>query len=125
MVALVVVAHAGMPADDLGRLVDVVRVDLGGDERGRVAERAGVEDGGELAEHAGVLHLRDALAHLRLADAEPLAQRAVGTRLEGEVPLHGVEELTVDIVELGLIGPCGHGGLPHGCRLGCSTDAGG
>ena len=107
MVALVVVAHARVPADDLGRFVDVVGVDLGRDERGGVAERAGVEDGGELAQHAVGLDLRDALAHLGLADAEALAERRVGSRLEGKVPLHGVEELAVEIVELVLIGPCG------------------
>ena len=77
MVALVVVADARVLADDRGGFVDVVGVDLGGDERRRVAERARVEDRRELAQHAGVLDLRDAVAHLGLADAEPLAEHRV------------------------------------------------
>ena len=63
MVALVVVADAGVRADDRGRLVDAVGVDLGRDERRGVAERTGVEDGRELPQHAGVLDpLRSARA---------------------------------------------------------------
>ena len=104
MVALVVVADAGVRADDRGGFVDVVGVDLGRDERRRVAERTRVEDRRELAQHAGVLDLGDALAHLGLGHAEPLAEHGVRPGLEREVPLHGVEQLAVDVVELGLVG---------------------
>ena len=47
-------------------------------------------------------------------DAEPLAEHCVRARIEREVPLHGVEELAVDVVELGLVGPGTQGGLPRG-----------
>ena len=45
------------------------------------------------------LTLRDALAHLGLGDPEPLAEHRVGPGLEREVPLHGVEQLAVEVVE--------------------------
>ena len=63
-----------MRADHRGGLVDAIGVDLGGDERRAVSERPGVEDRRELAEHAGLLHVGDALADLGLGDAEPLAE---------------------------------------------------
>ena len=62
-------------------------------------------------------------------DAEALAQGGVGPGLEREVPLHGVEQLAVEVVELGRFGPavtvcsladagCHVGTLPVGCRHG-------
>ena len=57
VVALVVVADAGMLADDRGGVVDAIGVDLGGDECRRVPERPRVEDRRQLAQHAEVLDL--------------------------------------------------------------------
>ena len=100
MVALVVVADARVRADHRGGLVDAVGVDLRGDERRAVAERPGVEDRRQLAQHAELLHLGDPRAHLGFGDAEALAERRERPRLEGEVPLHRVEQLAVELFEL-------------------------
>ena len=100
VVALVVVAHAGMPADHGRGLVDPVGVDLGRDQRGAVAERPGVEDGRELAQDTQLLHPGEAGHHVVLGDAEPLREHRVGPRIEREVPLDRVQQLPVEILEV-------------------------
>ena len=55
VVALVVVAHPGVLADDGRRLVDAIGVDLRGDEGRAVAERPRVEDRRQLPQHADLL----------------------------------------------------------------------
>ena len=99
MVALVVVAHARVLADHRGRFVDVVGIDLGRDQRGRVAERAGVEDRRQLAQHPVLLDLRDAGAHGGLVDPQALGQHRVRAGIEREVPLHGVQQFAIEIVQ--------------------------
>ena len=65
-------------------------------------------------------------AHLGLGDAEALAEHRVGPGLEGEVPLHRVEQLAVDVVELVLVRRSSSCVLPAGrvarCDRPCSRD---
>ena len=100
VVALVVVADAGVRVDHRGGLVDAVGVDLRGDERRSVAERPRVEDRRELAQHAQLLDVRNRGTGVGLAEAETLAEHCVRTRVEGEVPLHRVQQLTIEVDQL-------------------------
>ena len=106
VVALVVVAHARVLADHRGGFVDAVGVDLRGDERGLVAERARVEDRRELPEHARGLRGAQPFHHVGLGDPEPLAQCGERRGDQGEVPLDRIEQLFVEILELC---HCSHG----------------
>ena len=108
VVALVVVAHAGVLADHRRGLVDAVGVDLRRDQRRAVAEGAGVEDGGELAQHAELLDPGDPRPHRGLVEAEALAERGVRAGLEREVPLDRVQQLAVEGLEVVLAGRRGH-----------------
>ena len=99
VVALVVVAHAGVFADHRGGFVDVVGVDLRRDERRRVAERTRVEDRRQLAQHAVLLHLRDAGPHRRFVDAEAFGEDRERPGVEREVPLDRVQQLAVEVVQ--------------------------
>ena len=108
VVALVVVAHAGVGADHRGRLVDAVGIDLRGDERRAVAERAGVEDRRELTQHAELLDAGDTRAHRRFVETQALTEGGVGPGHQREIPLDRVEELAIEVFELVLAGCCGH-----------------
>jgi len=85
--------------DDLGRPPRVLGVDLGGDEHRRVAQRAGVEDRGHLADDPVVEQPLHALQRLGLLDAGLGGDVLVGPRGEREVPLHQVEQALVGRVE--------------------------
>ena len=58
-----------------------------------------VEDRGELAQHAVLLHLRHPGANRRFVDAEAFGEDRERTGVEREVPLDRVEELAVEVVE--------------------------
>ena len=109
VVALVVVAHAGVGADDRRGFVDPVGVDLGRDERRAVAEGPRVEDRRQLAQHAELLDPRDPVADFGLGETEALAERGVRPGLEREVPLHRVQQLAVEFLELSVVGHGAHG----------------
>jgi len=87
MTTQVIVADAGMLADDRGGFVHAGRVDAGGDETGFVAEAAGVEDGADLTDDFGGLEILDAVENFLFANPELLGKLAEGTFRDGHCDL--------------------------------------
>jgi len=99
VVAQVVVRHARVRVDDLRRPPRVLGVDARGDEHRAVAERARVEDRGDLADDPRVDQLPHAGEDAVLWHLERLRDRRVRARLDRERALHRVEQPAVEVVE--------------------------
>jgi len=99
VVAQVVVRHAGVRVDDLGRPPRVLGVDPGGDEHRLVAQGARVVDRRDLADDAPVEQLLDAGEHGLLGHAELAGDRRVRARLDRERALHRVQQPPVEVVQ--------------------------
>lgn len=92
MGALVVVAYPRVPADGRGGALQRRRIHPGSNETALVAEAAGIEDAADLADDAPRLQVAGPGEDLLLRDAEGLAQRREGPRVQRKRPLHQREE---------------------------------
>ena len=101
--AQVIVADAGMLADDRGSFVHARRVDAGGNETGFIAETAGVEDGADLTNDFGGLEILDAVENFLFANAELVLQFGERALRDGHSDLKQFKKLPV-----GGVGNCAH-----------------
>src|SRR6202035_648064 len=114
-----------MGVDYLRGAVRILRIALRRDEHRGVAERARVEDWGDLADDALVEQVLHPCHHLALLHPGALGHPQVGTGLDREAALHEVEQALVEIVEryrrAVLAAPClrPRPPRPPGCRI-CS-----
>src|ERR1019366_2472488 len=100
VVAQVVVRHARVRVDHVGRPPGIVGIDLGGDQHRRVAQRAGVEDRRDLADDALVEQTLNAVHYLLLGDPGGARDVLIGLAGDREAALHQVEQALVQVVEL-------------------------
>ena len=100
VVAQVVVRHAGVLVDDLGRAPGVLGIDLGRDQHRAVAEHARVEDRRDLADDALVEQPLRSGQNLLLGHARPARPpRRTGARRDREAALEQVQQPLVQLVE--------------------------
>ena len=98
MLAQVVVAHARVRGEDVGRIVLPLDGRPGRDEHAAVAEPARVEDRRDLADHLLLAQRGDALEHRVLVTADLRGERRVRALHERQLGLNAVEQLRVEVV---------------------------
>ena len=99
VVAQVVVRHARVRVDDLGRPPGVLGIDLRRHQHRAVAEHSRVEDRRDLADDALVQQALGSGQNLLLGHACELRHVLVGSGGDREAALEQVEELAVELVE--------------------------
>ncbi len=99
MGAQVVVGDARVGVDDLGRPLWVLAVDLGRDQHRVVAERAGVEDRGDLADDPLVQQALGPGQHVVELELRLGGDEGEGLGVEREARLQQVHQPLVGLVE--------------------------
>ena len=101
MVSSVVMTHAGEPVDDFGGGVQPIGVNLHRYKNTGVPERAGVEDGADLADDTAFLQSFDAAQRFACAEANLRGDLPEGLGGKWKLRLEFVEQYPVCVVEIG------------------------
>ena len=101
VVSQVVVRYTRVRVDDVRRPPRVLGVNLGRDQHRGVAEGAGVEDRGDLADDALVEELLDAGDRFLFGNSGRGGDVLVGPSRDREAALHQVQQALVEVVERG------------------------